>query len=190
MPDAKPGIYKIPILLEYKFKDTDEVLQKFDIVSITVDTETKITAYVSEPNFIVGNTATVGIELVNKGLSDAQFLTINLGESNFYDVMSQQEIYVGELDSDDHDTIDFDLRLKYPIPNELPITVHLDYYDALNNHHQDIQTVKIAAYTNQEAKEMGLIQPNNTWVYLVIAIVLIVAFIVYRKIKKRRKRKR
>lgn len=186
LPDAKPGVYKIPVSISYELDGA--IKEKQDVVSLIVDTQTKLDVMLEDPDFIIGDKATISIETVNKGLSDAQFLTVKLGSSSFYDILSSNEVYIGELDSDDSDDAKFDIKLNFPIPEELTVSVYLDYYDSLNNHKQEVQKVKIPVYTTKEAKELGLIQSDYTGYYVGAAILLIILFVVFRKIRKRRKR--
>ena len=181
LPNAKPGIYKIPVLIEYG----DTI--KEDVISFIVDTNAKLTLSIDDPDFIVGDRSTIDIKIVNKGLADIQFLNIKLGYSAFYDVISAREVYIGDLDSDDYDTAEFDIMINQPLPGDLPIKIYIEYTDALNNQHSEIQSVEIDVYTQKEAKALGLVQTSNTPFIITGIVVLIIAFVIYRKIKKRRK---
>ncbi len=182
LPNAKPGIYKIPVLIEYD----DET--KEDVISFIVDTNAKLSISIDNPDFIVGDRSTIDVKIVNKGLADIQFLNVKLGHSAFYDIISTNDVYIGDLDSDDYDTAEFDLKINYPLAGRnLPIKVYIEYADALNNIHSDVQSVEIDIYTQKEAKDLGLIQTSNTPFVITGIVVLIIAFVIYRKIKKRRK---
>ncbi len=190
-PDATPGIYKIPVLMSYDIEEDNQIVrkEKSDVVSLIVQTEPKIIALIESPDYIVGNKATISVELVNKGLSNAQFLTIRLGNSDFYDTLSQSEVYIGSLNSDDTDNAKFDISLNYPLPGrDVEFSVFLDYYDALNNHKQEFQKASIKVYTEDEAKQLGLVSQSYTGLYIGIVVLVIILFIVYRKMRKRRKR--
>lgn len=181
LPNAKPGIYKIPVLITYNN------ITKEDVISFIIDTEAKLTLSVGEPDFIVGERSTIDIKIINNGLADVQFLNIKLGNSAFYDVISSREIYIGDLDSDDYDTAEFDIKINYPLPGDLPIRVYVEYTDKLNNQHSITETVEIDVYTEKEAKNLGLIQTNNNRPIIAGVVALLIILIVYRKIKKRRK---
>jgi hypothetical protein len=181
LPNAKPGIYKIPVLITYNN------ITKEDVISFIVDTEAKLTLSVGNPDYIIGDRSTIDIKIINNGLADVQFLNIKLGNSAFYDVISAREIYVGDLDSDDYDTAEFDIKINYPLPGNLPIKVYVEYTDKLNNQHSIISTVEIEVYTEKEAKNLGLMETSNTPFIIAGIVALIIVLIAYRKIKKRRK---
>ncbi len=197
LPDAKSGIYKIPILIEYEQEETYEIngttvtslvpKQEQDVISITINSQPTLKATIEEPDFIIGNKAKIKVKIINQGISDVQFLTLGLADSNFFDTISSNEVYIGNLDSDDYDIAEFEILLKNNIPKNLPITINLDYRDGLNNHKQESQNAHIKLYTEQEAINLGLIQKNNTSKIIGIIVLILVLFIIYRKIKKRKR---
>ena len=186
---AELGLYKIPVMISYVDKDGVE-FDKVDFISVLVVSDPKISVYLDEPNYIVGNRADISVQIVNRGLSDVKFLSIELKDSSFYDLLSLDEIYVGDLDSDDFDNAEYKLILNYPLPNKINLLFKIKYYDANNNFYSEDVTLVADVYSVEKAKQLGLISNvDYTWLPILI-VILIVSFIVYRIIKKRRRKSR
>ena len=182
LPEANLGIYKIPVLINYVGLN-DTVYEREEMISLSVESEPKISLSVDEPDFIVGNFADISIGIVNEGFSDIKFLKVKIGESDFFDILSSNEVYVGELDSDDFDRTEFKLMLKDPM-SSINIPISLEYYDETNQFYTFGDTLRLNVYSEDEAKKLGLIEnQKNYWWVFVVALVL---FFVIRKIKKKR----
>ncbi len=166
--DADAGIYKIPVVLSYSIKG-EEITKMFSIF-VTIN---------SKPNFLLdvdgfllkNNNNELVISITNTGLSKAKFLEVELGDGGLYNILSQKHIYVGDLDSDDFDTINFDIYVK-DIGN-LAIPIILTYRDAINKEYTESKIVQMKVYSEKEAIDLGLIKKSNTIIYLVIVIFLI-----------------
>ena len=84
-----------------------------------------------------GNREEVKIKIINKGLSDIRFLEVYVEESTKYDILSEREIYVGDLDSDDFDSVEFDVFFDKKIRDNAVMPVKLKYKDNFNNEYSD-----------------------------------------------------
>ncbi|MBT4334772.1 hypothetical protein HOD61_03065 [archaeon] len=186
LPNAELNIYSVPVHITYF--GNNETYEREDMISIIVHTDPILSVIVSEPDFIVGNIADVNIKIINEGLADVKFLKVKLGNSDFFDVLSSSEIYVGELDSDDSDKVEFSIRLNNVISDSISIPVSLEYYDSSNNLYTMGDNLRINVYSEKEAKDLGLIvnEKSTWWIYLIVGFVI---FAIY-KHRKKKKRKR
>jgi len=66
----------------------------------------------------------------------------------------------------------------------------VEYRDFNNNLVTKEVGLPIIAYNKEKAVQLGIIQKNNTGFYLLILVVLIIGFFVYRSFKKRAKLRR
>ena len=58
-------------------------------------------------------TGTVTLKVINKGLSDIKFLNVILKTSDNYEILSTSDTtYVGNLQSDDYQSVDYIISLK------------------------------------------------------------------------------
>ena len=106
LPDAEGGIYKIPIEITY----TDEAgtsYTKDDYISLKLSSTPDLLIHVdsSEINADM-KSGTVVLKIINRGLTNIKLLTAELDEGEGYEIMSQPEVYVGNIDSDDYETVD------------------------------------------------------------------------------------
>ena len=65
------------------------------------------------------------MEVINKGLANVKFLEIDVGSSTFYNIISQDNVYIGDVDANDFQTADFNIFInKIALRNvNLPVTV-------------------------------------------------------------------
>ncbi len=186
--NAKSGIYKIPV--EITYTEESAVKTKNSLISLTVNSEPIIGASLEDGLLLKEKENEVNIKIVNKGLSDVKFLEIDLGSSTYYDILSTKNVYIGDIDSDDFDTVDFNVYFKANAPNSINLPVIITYKDVLNKEHIENFNLQVRVYTEDKAIELGLLEKSKTMMYVGIIVGLIVLYIIYKKIKKYRKLKK
>ena len=189
LTDTKSGIYKLPLQIIYYDEDGDKH-EKDSLISITVNSEPIIGVSAEDGLLLKGQENEVRVKVINKGLSDVKFLEVEIGSSTYYTILSQKEVYIGDIDSDDFDSADFSLYFKDNALSILNIPVSVSYKDALNNEYIEDFNLPVKVYTRKKAIELGLLEQSRTPIYAGVAGGLVILYIVYRKIKKRRKLKK
>lgn len=176
------GTYLINYNIEYS-EGNDDIEQE-GTIGIVVSAEPEIEIIASSPNAILGNQGTLDLRIVNKGLADARFVSINV-EGDGLTFLSENSEYIGTIDSDDFETTNFDV-----IYNERfsTATIKISYKNFDNIDQNIVETVSLRAYTVDEAVEKGILNKSNATIYATIVIVLLVLWIIYRRIRKRRKK--
>lgn len=184
LPDAKAGVYKVPLQLEY----IDEIGQTYkenNTISLIVSSVPQIFVRIESSEIYEGNKiGEVVINIVNNGVADIKFLTAELEESEDYDILTSNKVYVGELDSDDYESIEFRLKVLDG-KSRISLPLMLEYSDANNRKYDETLDVTLNI---RGAKEAG-IQENKTGLTISIILGLIIVYIVYRGLKKRASRK-
>ena len=183
LPEAALGVYKIPVLVTYTGYN-DSLYEIEEMISLIVASEPKLSLRIDDPDFIIGDFADISIGIVNEGLSDVKFLKVKIEESDFFDVLSNQEVYVGELSSDDFDRVDFKLLLNDPLASiSIPIT--FEYYDSTNKFYSHGDSLRISVYSEKEAEALGLleVQRSKWWIFALLFVILMIV----RKVKKRKR---
>ncbi|MFO7710484.1 MAG: COG1361 S-layer family protein [Candidatus Woesearchaeota archaeon] len=185
--EADSGIYKIPTTITFT-DDSGEIRTTQQIISLQVGKEPELMVQLdnNEP-FIIGSTNELEIRFVNKDTEDVRFLTATLRESDEYEIISSSTEYVGNIDSDDYETAEYDIRCIKCEDKEATFTVDVEYADENNNQYSDTYTVKNRVFTQQEAVEQGLVPKNNTLGVLIVIAIVVVGFVIYRYRKKRKK---
>lgn len=179
LPDATPGIYKIPLSVKYGN------IVKESIFSLNVESKVSLDVSVGDSKvYSVGDTGNVDIEIVNKGLGEIKFLTVKLVQSNAYDILSNEQVYIGTIASDDFDSAQFNIHLNEKITS-LPVIV--EYRDINNKLNSKVINLNFNTYTKEEAKKLGLVKTSKAPQIIITIVVLIILYWIYRKVKKRKR---
>jgi len=186
---ATAGIYKIPVHISYTDTNDDLRKTKDSLISITVNSKPVLGINVGENLLLKNSNNQLTIQIVNKGLSDVKFLEINLKPSAYYDILSQNSVYIGDIDSDDFDSADFQIFFKSDSPDIVYVSVTINYKDPTNKPYTEDFSVPVNVYTKDKAIELGLMPQSRTGLYVGIVIALIIIFFIYRYFRKRSKRK-
>jgi len=181
--DAKSGIYKIPILISYI--EEEIVKTKNSLMSLSVNAE-PILGLENKNDLLLKNTRNnVEITVINKGLGDVRFLEIELGNSAYVEILSSKNVYIGDINSDDFDSGNFNIFFDENSPDIINLSVILKYRDASNNEVTENFNMVLEVYSREKAIELGLITESKTTTYIGIIIGLIVIFFIYRAIRKK-----
>lgn len=186
--DAKSGIYKIPVSISYI--ENEIVKTKNSLISLNVNSKPELGLEVEEGLLLKNSRNDVEITIINKGLSDVRFLEIELGDSGYFEVLSRKKIYVGDIDSDDFDSVDFNIFFNKNAPDKVNLPVILTYKDSSNNEIRDNFNLVLDVYSREKAIEFGLITESKTSTYVGIVVLLVVIFLGYRSVRKRMKKKK
>ncbi|MBS3071079.1 hypothetical protein J4407_02135 [Candidatus Pacearchaeota archaeon] len=181
-----PGDYDIPYVLKYtNAENTSETFEKEGNFGIRVSAKTDLdfSAETNE-NAIIGDEGRITIEVVNKGLGEIKSVSVQIIPNGF-ELLSKDKIFVGTITSDDSDTATFDVIYNSQNPS---FSAVITYKDFDNKDQTENANFNLKVYTKEEALSLGLIQQQSYIIYIVIGI-LVVAFIIYRIVKKRKKKK-
>lgn len=185
--DATSGIYKIPAHITYS--EESIIKTKNSLVSVTVNSAPIIDASLEEGLLLKEKENKVSIKIVNKGLSNAKFLEVEIGGGS-YTVLSPKNVYIGDIDSNDFDSVEFNIFFKDSASSTITLPITVRYKDSLNKEYSEDFSLQAKVYTTDQAIQLGLLTKNNTTLYILVIVILIIIWIIYRRIKKRRKLKK
>lgn len=183
--DAKPGIYKIPVKIEYNEDGIKKTKQS--LISIIINSEPIIDVIVEEGLLLKGQKNTIVVKIINKGLGDAKFLEMELGTSTNYNILSQTKVYIGDVESNDFQTEEFQVYFNENSLKTISLPIKVKYKDINNKEYEKKYDVQLKVYTLEQARNLGLTPKNNTIYIGYLIIILIIIFFVYRIIKKMQK---
>ncbi|MBN2458549.1 COG1361 S-layer family protein [Candidatus Woesearchaeota archaeon] len=188
-PEAESKIYKVPIQLEY-FDALGTEYTQDDIIGLVVNSEPDISVVLDDSTITSsGDRGEVSFKFVNKGLSDIKFMNVVLNSNDKFDVLSGNEIYLGNIDSDDYETADFDIFVKPNGDEDIFLLVDYEYMDANNNKYEKTKEVRLALYSDDEAKNLGVDSEDNSKMIAVIVVVLVViGALIFFAVRRRKKR--
>jgi len=182
LADAEAGTYKIPITISYN--NTEET----SYISLTINSEPELKLN-AEGDLIKGMNKQLSIRITNTGLSQVKLLSISISNTIGIEVLNSKQVYIGNIDSDDFDSADFDVFISDGAPSLISLPVKLTYRDATNKLFSENINLVVKTYTQEEAIKLGLISKSNALTYVVVVIGLIILYLIYRNIKKRKKKK-
>lgn len=184
--DANLGVYKIPFTVS--FYDEDGNQKSFDdYVTVIINSKPDII-----PN--LGNIEAtdkgfrVTITLSNPTPSTVRFLTVSV-DSNMKLSKPLNQYYVGNIDSDDDESIDIDLKppfkqsKNHEQATNLELNINASFKDEFSNQYE--KTFKITI----PYEDIPSSKSNNSKTWIVAAlIIVIIALIVLKNRKKRNKK--
>jgi len=179
---AKSGFYRMPVLITYSDSSGKNytVSQSF---SVTVGDVPQLVASLLKSDLLrTGVKGTVTIEIINKEWSDMKFLSAALAKSDSYEVLSPDSVYIGDLDSGDSSTVDYDVFFRQPGQ----LLLNLEYADPFNSVHQQQVEVPVRLYSNSEIRMFGLQKSKGLGILIVIVIAAVGIF-AYRMFRRRKK---
>ncbi len=188
LPETASGIYKIPVIITYDYEDKNKT--KEDLISLIVNSEPELKVSLEDSVVLIkGKENEIAIKIVNSGLSDTKFVYLETSDVSGVKFLAEKEQYIGDIDSDDFDSIKYQIYLSPEAPNLINLPVTLKYKDATNKEYTEIKTITIKTYTLKEAQDLGLV-PKQNYTFYFIGGIGIIGFIVYRIIKKRKLKKK
>lgn len=187
-PNAISGTYNIPVQVRY-ILNSETKNESLGLVSVTINAKPKIDIS-SEGVLIGGQSGKLTIKVVNSGLGDAKFLSINLDSVSGIRITNSNRVYIGNIDSNDFDNAEFNVFVSENAPSLISLPVELSYTDSANNQIKENKIITIKTYTQKEAISLGLIKKNNTIMIIIFIVGFLILFFIYRRIRKRSRNKK
>ncbi len=173
-------VYNIPVTLKYVDEKNKEYSDTAKI-SLVVNAKPEISLTVDKTDF--GSKKVPGIvtlKVVNKGVVNMKYLTVKLVQTPDYDVLSpSNEAYVGNLDSDDFETVDFTVK---PLVESPRLSVTLEFKDPYNIDFSTQYDLPLRIIT---AAELG--KSSTPWTAIIVGVV-IVGIVLYWWFRRRKKK--
>jgi len=175
--DAVDGDNSIEVRVQSKNDAASTKSFDLEVDDVEVDFEVHVKNYDYSKNEIT-------LEILNIESSDIEALAIDIPRQDNIEVKGSRRNIVGDLDSNEYTTADFEA-----MPEDGEFMITLTYSDSINVRRTVEKNVTFYSedFTNRKAdqKTTGM----GTYIFWA-AVVLIVVYFVYRKIKKSRKKKR
>ncbi|MFH0979169.1 MAG: hypothetical protein V1837_07785 [Candidatus Woesearchaeota archaeon] len=187
-PDTKAGVYKVPIVLGF----SDQLGKNYtvtNVFSLKVGEEPDVVVGIDSSTIYQPNTkGKVTIKFINKGSMGVKFVTIQLRKTNDFDVLSSDVSYLGNIDSDDYATGEFDLFLNKGVKDKVLLPITIEFRDANNKKYTQNYNLELKTYTGEQAEKLGLSQGSNTIGIIFVVVIVVAGLVAYRFFKKRKKK--
>ncbi|MBR9677606.1 hypothetical protein GOV04_05695 [Candidatus Woesearchaeota archaeon] len=166
-PDAAGGVYKIPVTLTYS-DETGQTFTQNTIIGLPVNSMPDIITMIDSNTVVAGqNAGEVSLKFVNKGFTDIKFFTVEVMDNGAYEVVSPSRIvYIGDIDSDDFETADFNIFMTKNV-KEVLLPVKIEYRDANNKLYT--QNLEIPLKINDAAKLGNSSSKSGLIIFLLLA---------------------
>ena len=180
LPDAVPGNYKIPIIIIHGG------ISKTSIISVEISAEAKLDVLINNADLVeVGDNGKVTLKFVNNGFSQISYLKVTLVESPFYEILSPQTLYIGEVDVGDFETEEYTIIAKQQDPS---LILAMEYRDFKNNNYAVPKLVKLSVYSTLEAEQLGLNENKSTFSFVIAGIIIIILLVFFYRRRRRKKK--
>lgn len=187
---ANIGIYNIPLNLSFKDNLNNAYTQQSDF-GLQLTSPIKYVIVVDSTEIKTSNSnGEVSLKISNPGLSNIKFLTAELKQSKQYEILSASTVYVGNVDSDDFESITYKLHVNNDENGQVKLRILLAYMDDYNNKYNAEEEINLQVYSDKVAKKYGLIPSSGNGGIVIILIIVIagVWYYFYRRKKKRLER--
>lgn len=142
------------------------------------DTKTEFEIYVKDYDY---TTRELTFEILNIGESDIQALTLEIPKQENIEVKGPNKVIVGDLDSNEYTTADFEAILK-----DGQINLNLYYSDTINFRRTSYSNVDFdSAYFVNRVSDIKTISP---WTYIIwAAVIILIIYFIFSKFKRKKK---
>ncbi len=188
-PDAESGIYKVPLKLEY-FDELGKSYLKNLTIGLIIGAKPDLRITLDSTDIYQSQkSGEIVVKIVNKGVTDIKFANVKLSKSDDYRILTNNEVYVGNIDSDDYETAEFTIFVGNTKEKKIILPIFLEYKDANNLDYSNNIKLELPLYDASEAKQFGLVQGNNTVGILIIIIIVVIGLFIYNKKRKGKNKK-
>ena len=125
----------------------------------------------------------ITLKFVNNGTSNIKFLTVNLEPSSDYEVLSSDRYYVGDLDSNDFQSVVYKIKVNNKA-SEVNLPLDITYRDSMNNFYSQRLN---PSFKIMDGSELGKTSDISTsTIILIIVVLCIIGYIIYAKYGKKK----
>ena len=136
--------------------------------------------------YTAGTQGQIITSISNVGKSDINFVVLELEETEDYIVLSTPKTYLGNLESDDFETGQYDIFVKDTTAESIPLVFTARYRDAYDKTYADTFSIDLRLFDQDQAENFGLVksQSNGGGIIIAVIIIALVGFFWYRSRKK------
>ncbi|MFO7793497.1 MAG: hypothetical protein R6V35_00790 [Candidatus Nanohaloarchaea archaeon] len=179
--DAENQLYQLPIEITYQNQAGQEFTTT-QTTGVSVGGYPNIDVAIDESDIRSAGRGTVTLRILNRGEGQARFAEVGLQESDQYEILSQDSIYLGTMIADDYQTAEFDLYVEEGETLELPVTV--DYRTGEGDQTESF-TVEREMYSSSELQRYTGGNGGLPIVPIVVVLALVGGVYFWRKRRKK-----
>lgn len=179
-PSTEVKLYQVPVTLSYQ-DDRNKMYNDTGKIGVRINAEPEISLIVDKTDFASKmKPGTVSLKIINKGVVDMKYVNVRVVQTPEYEVLStSNEQYVGNLDSDDYETVDFIIK---PLVVSPRLSVQLEFKDPYNVDFKQEYNLPVRIITQSDLGKGGF-----PWV-TVIVVLLVIGGGVYWYLKRKKRK--
>lgn len=184
--DAESKAYRVPLKISFS-DELDKNFTQESIIGIVIGQKPDLVVNIDETDIYRSGTAgTITVKFTNKGASDIKFLYVELMDDDIVKAISPSGVYVGNIDSDDYESADFDVYVNKVKGKNVMIPLNLDYKDSANNDYSAVVNLNLDLYSSSEAKRYGLVESSSKVGMFLMLLIVVGGYWFYCKKKYKR----
>ena len=174
------NVYSTPVSLSYQ-DERNKQYNETAKISLVVNAKPELSLTTEATKFADKNQpGTVSVKVVNKGVVNVKYVTVDLLPSADYAILStSSQLYIGNLDSDDFQTVDYTIKPTSALPR---LNLSLHFKDPYNTDFSQQYAVPARILTDGDLGKTSW--PTSA----IIITVLVLGAIVYAIARYRKKR--
>ncbi|MCA9477860.1 MAG: hypothetical protein KC535_01805 [Nanoarchaeota archaeon] len=176
-PSATPGYYKLPLSMSY-VTDQGAETETEDYVGVIVQAVPELKILLDESTVSKDTKeGTITLKYINKGINDLKFLDSEIVTSENYEISSNSQDYIGDLDSDDYRSETYTIKIN---DESQPLKVKVSFKDENNKEYNQIIEVPLRfSETTEKSSHTGTV---------ILVIILLAAGVVYFQWRRKKRR--
>jgi hypothetical protein len=188
--EADSKMYKIPYTLSYA-DESGANFTRGGIIGMMVDAEPDVSINIESTDiYSAGAKGTVDIRIVNKGFSDVKFVDLMLKETQNFEILSNPEVYIGNIDSDDYESAEYSILVDSMASGEIDLPLKVEYRNANGRLYTEDKNLKLELFAGEELSQRTNGGGNSSVGIIIIVVIVVVGILSWRWWKKRKKNKK
>ncbi|MBW3016739.1 PLDc N-terminal domain-containing protein [Candidatus Woesearchaeota archaeon] len=158
--DAESKVYKVPMTISYRDETGRNFTTEHTIGVVVYGTPEYFVNVEESDTFMSGSKGNVVLSISNTGAAELKYVSIELEQNDNYTILTTPKIYIGNIDSDDVESVDFTISTN-KVKDDIPLKVVLEYKDTYNKYFREKIDVPLKIYSGREAAMYGLVQKGS-----------------------------
>jgi len=173
--DADNELHDLPLTITYEDQAGNQH-ELTETTGINIGGYPDLDVAIEESNIRSQGQGTVTFRIINKGQGQARFTELSLNETEDFEILSKDSIYLGSMIADDFQTAEFELYVKGNESIELP--VNLEYSDGSGEESKQF-SISRELYSSEELERYGITQSGNSGLLILILVIGAVVGVIY-----------
>ena len=180
------GQYPVELMLCYD-STCNSGIKKEIIISVQTGGTPKIELGFEEFDvFSGGQKGMITLHVINRGDLGTKYVLLEVTPTEEFRLLSPNKIYIGELDSDDFETAEFEIFVAENFTGKLMIPATIEYTDFNDKDYSETASLYLEVYSRSDLLKLGLTQDystlkNTIFVLIIAAVFGGLAYFIYRK---------